>query len=179
MSQKSEIVHYFSLQISDVHTFFVTSQLLKQEKRAAFFFNQRQLPKACWFWTIVKQKNVSLSCTTTLLSWQKEKKLLTSFVCFLLSSFWKKKQIWKRQKQNSAVLFLKASVLCFVFWPWANFALNKMSRVLSFKSKLCKERLCFSFSLCKPNELTLAFATRSFQKSSFCFLDKVYLAQIF
>ena len=66
----------------------VTSQLLKQEKRVAFFFNQRQLPKACWFWTIVKQKNVSLSCTTTLLSWQKEKKLLTSFVCFLLSSFW-------------------------------------------------------------------------------------------
>ena len=147
VSQKSEIVHYFSLQISDVHTFFVTSQLLKQEKRAAFFFNQRQLPKACWFWTIVKQKNVSLSCTTTLLSWQKEKKLLTSFVCFLLSSFWKKKQIWKRQKQNSAVLFLKASVLCFVFWPWANFAWNKMRRALSFKSKLCKERLCFSFSL--------------------------------
>ena len=124
VSQKSEIVHYFSLQISD-HTFFVTSQLLKQEKRAAFFFNQRQLPKACWFWTIVKQKNVSLSCTTVLLSWQKEKKLLTSFVCFLLSSFWKKKQIWKRQKQNSAVLFLMANVLCFVFCPRANFALNK------------------------------------------------------
>ena len=134
VSQKSEIVHYFSLQISD-HTFFVTSQLLKQEKRA------------CWFWTIVKQKNVVLSSTTVLLSWQKEKKLLTSFVCFLLSSFWKKKQIWKRQKQNSAVLFLKASVLCFVFWPWANFAWNKMRRALSFKSKLCKERLCFSFSL--------------------------------
>ena len=54
-----------------------------------------------------------------------------------------------------------------------------MSRALSFKSKLCKEKLCFSFSLCKPNELTLAFVTRSFQKSSFCFLDEVYLAQIF
>ena len=118
VGQKCEIVHYFSLQISDVHTFFVTFQLLKQEKRAAFFFNQRQLPKACWFWTIVEQKNVSVSCTTTLLSWQKEKKLLTSFVCFLLPSFWNseknntKKRCFFFQKQVFSVLFLAIGQVC-------------------------------------------------------------------
>ena len=90
----------------------VTSQLLKQEKRVAFSFNQRQLPKACWFWTIVKQKNVSLSCTTTLLSWQKEKKLLTSFVCFLLSSFWNSE---KDKTKKRCFFSPKVSVLCFVF----------------------------------------------------------------
>ena len=120
VSQKSGIVHYFSLQISD-HTFFVTSQLLKQEKKAAFFFQpkaNRQLPKTCWFWTIVKQKNVPLSCTTVLLSWQKEKKtsdLVCLFFAFFILESWKKKQLCLA-KQKSAVFFPKTSVLCFFFF---------------------------------------------------------------
>ena len=110
---------------------FSTSQA---RKKSCLFFKQ----KACWFWTIVKQKNASLFCTTVLLSWQKEKKtsdLVCLFFAFFILESWKKKQLCLKRQVFS---------VCF-FWPWANFALNKISRVLSFKSKLCKERLCFSF----------------------------------
>ena len=86
--------------------FFCNFSTSQARKKGCFFFNQRQLPKACWFWTIVKQKNVLLSRTTTLLSRQKEKKLLTSFVCFLLPSFWK---LWKRQNKK-ALFFYKMQV---------------------------------------------------------------------
>ena len=170
-----------------------------------------------------------------MLSRQKEKKLLTSFVCFLLPSFWKlgTTNNPEKDKTKKRCFFLKGK--CSLFWQQANFALpflfhlspppkkiffggvpkffttrfiaetlkyfvgtpppkfflggvdlndtkrvNKMSRVLSFESKLCKSRSCFSFSLCKPNEstLSLAFSTRSFQKTSFCFLDKVHLTNL-
>ena len=84
---------------------------------------------ACFFWTIVKQKNVLLSCTTRLLSWQEEKKTF-DFVCLFFASFilvtWKRKQLWKNKK-NALVFLLKASVLCFVFGnkqtlPWTKWA---------------------------------------------------------
>ena len=97
----------------------VTSQLRKQEKRVFFCFNQRQLPKPCWFWTIVKQKNVSLSCTTILLSWQKEKKT-SDLVCLFFSSFiWKlgrKNNSEKDKTKKNAVFFSKGKCSLFCFW---------------------------------------------------------------
>ena len=149
--------------------FFCNFSTSQARKKGWLFFNQRQLPKACWFW---KQKNVLLSRTTTLLSQQKEKNLLTSFVCFLLPSFWKlgTTNNSEKDKTKKRCFFLKGK--CSLFWQQANFALNKMSRVLSFKSKLCKSRSCFSFSLCKPNESTLAFFNKKFSEKFFLFFGQ-------
>ena len=73
---------------------------------------------ACFFWTIVKQKNVSLSCTTRLLSWQEEKKTF-DFVCLFFASFilvtWKRKQLWKRQKKTR-LFSSKGKCSLFCFW---------------------------------------------------------------
>ena len=82
-------------------------------------------PKACWFWTIVKQKNVSFFCRTALLPWQTEKKT-SDLVCLFFASFiletWKNKQLWKRQNKKAlfffqrqvfSVLFLATGKLCF------------------------------------------------------------------
>ena len=148
MSQKSGIVHYFSLQISD-HTFFVTSQLLKQEKTAAFFFNQRQLSKGCWFWTIVKQKNVSLCCCLD----KKKKKLLTSFVCFLLSSFWRTTLPGKTEKR---CFFSQRQVLFFFPWQKSKSLLcNKFSKIVSL-----------FFHRCSTLAMSLKFSTEFSTKTS-------------
>ena len=50
-----------------------------------------------------------------------------------------------------------------------------MSRVLPFlKIKVFYIKRCFPFSCRKPKEITLFFWARSFQKSSFCCLEKVF-----
>ena len=117
------------------HFFFknVTSQA---RKKSCFFFSTKGL----LILDNCEIKNVLLSCTTTWLSWQKEKKLLTSFVCFLLPSFWKlgRTNNSEKDKTKKRCFFLKGKCSLFCFWQQANFALNKMNRVLSFKSKLCE-----------------------------------------
>ena len=71
VSQKSEAVYCFLTNLWCSHSFLKTGNFSTSQakKKSCFFFK----PKVCSFWTIVKQKNVSLSYTT-LLSWQKEKK---------------------------------------------------------------------------------------------------------
>ena len=63
-----------------------------------------------------------------------------------------------------SVLFLAISKLC----------LEQNEQNFANKSKRSTSKPCFSFSFRKPKEATLFFWTRSFQKSSFCFLDKVF-----
>ena len=115
-----------------------------QTRKKSFFFNQRQLPKACWFWTIVKQKNVLLSCTITLLSWQKEKKRLISFVvfCFLHFENLEEKTTLTKTKQKSVVFFPKASVLCFVFGYKQNLPFRK---ILDHLNSILVQQLYFKF----------------------------------
>ena len=140
VSQKSVIVHYFSLQISDVHTFFcinVTSQLLKQRKKSCFFFK----PKVCLFLDNCETKKCfyCLAQQHCCLD-KKKKKHLTLFFCFLFPSFWnlEEKNNSEKDKTKKRFFFFKGKCSLFCFWPWANFASNKMSRVLAFKSKLCR-----------------------------------------
>ena len=107
---------------------FSTSQA---RKKSCLFFK----PKACWFWTIVKQKNASLFCTTVLLSWQKEKKLLTSFVYFLLPSFW----YFEKDKTK------KLCFLCFVFGHRQSLPGTKWAEFCHLSLSFVKKAFVFLF----------------------------------
>ena len=105
---------------------------------------------------------------------KQKKKLLTLFVCFLLPSFWKlgRTNNSEKDKTKKRCFFSKGKCSLFCFWQQANFASNKMSRILPFKSKLCKERSCFSFSFCKLKSQHLLFEQEVFRKVLFVFWTK-------
>ena len=92
--------------------------------------------------------------------------------CFLHFGNLEEQTTLKKTKQKSAVFFSKGKCSLFCFWQQANFASNKMSRVLPFKSKLCKERSCFSFSFCKLKSQHLLFEQEVFRKVLFVFWTK-------
>ena len=88
-----KIVHFFSLQISDVH---------------------RQLPKTCWFWTIVKQKNVSLSRCR-----DKKNKKASELLCLFFASFILETRRWnnsEKDKTKKRCFFSKGKCSLFCFW---------------------------------------------------------------
>ena len=147
---------------------FSTSQARK--KSFLFFLNQRlvdfgQLWNKKMFHCLLQQ----YCCLD-----KQKKKPLTLFLCFLLPSFWKfgRTNNSEKDKTKKRCFFFQRQVFSVLFFEQANFASNKMSRVLPFKSKLCKERSCFSFSFCKLKSQHLLFEQEVFRKVLFVFWTK-------
>ena len=143
---------------------FSTSQAKKKE---LLFFK----PKVCLFLDNCETKKCfyCLAQQHCCLD-KKKKKHLTLFVCFLFPSFWnwEKKKNSEKDKTKKRFFFSKGKCSLFCFWPWANFASNKMSRVLAFKSKLCRERPVFFFFLW-TKRVNTCFLKKKFSEKFFLF----------
>ena len=115
MSQKSEIVHYFLLQISVVHTFFVTSQLLKQEKRAVFF-QPKAIAKGLLILDNCETKKCFIVLHNNIVVLTKRKKT-SDLVCLFFAFFIleEKTNLKKtKTKQRCFVFKGKCSLFCFL-----------------------------------------------------------------
>ena len=90
----------------------VTSQLLKQEKRVAFFFQPKAIAKGLLILDNCETKKCFIVLHNNIVVLTKRKET-SDLVCLFFASFIL--ELWKKQHKKALFLFPKASVLCFVF----------------------------------------------------------------